>query len=210
MELPKRYESSSYRQGFVLNEDDEAEFRLKVQETREALALLAAVALVDPDGWKYLLRVKCYVKMGKKGEEKYEKEVPVQFALKFDLNENKKTKDDESLGLDSLLFFDTSHRTKPSKEYLRALAKIAKMDESLKPRQPGADIEIPVLLHYTQQHEAKKEAAKLENIARAEKVIFERWSSLEQEPLKAKSLRCTFVLQPMIAFSSTGVLTPRP
>ncbi|KAE8902633.1 hypothetical protein PF003_g13628 [Phytophthora fragariae] len=203
VELPKRYESSSYRQGFALNEDDEAEFRLRMQRVREALALLAAVAHVDPKGWKHLLREKCRVKMGKKGEEKYEKEVPVEFVLKFDLNENKKTKGDESLGLDLLLFFDTSHHTEPSRDYVRALAKIAKMDESLKPpRQPGVDSEVPVRVHYSQ--DTKNAALKLNNISKAEKVILERWSSLEQEPVTAKTLRCTFVLQPMIALCDNG------
>ncbi|KAL3670961.1 hypothetical protein V7S43_004146 [Phytophthora oleae] len=76
VDLPKRYEVRSYRQGFALNEDDEAGFKLRMQKDRKALALLAAVARVDNTAWKWLLREKCHVKTGKPGEEKFEKEIP--------------------------------------------------------------------------------------------------------------------------------------
>jgi hypothetical protein len=75
VELPKRYELSNRR----LSESDEVEFRREMQQVREALALLAAVAQVDREAWKFLLREKCHVKIGKPGEEKYEKDAPVKF-----------------------------------------------------------------------------------------------------------------------------------
>ncbi|KAL3670960.1 hypothetical protein V7S43_004145 [Phytophthora oleae] len=49
-----------------------------------------------------------------------------------------------------------------------------------------------------------KESERLLNACKAEKVILERWNAIAMESVKSKSLRCTFVLQPMVAIFDNG------
>ncbi|KAK1929535.1 hypothetical protein P3T76_014933 [Phytophthora citrophthora] len=133
------------------------------------------------------MQKKCQVNMGKPGEEK-----------------EQKTKDDETLGLDLVLFFDTLHQTEPTPAYTNAFAKIAKMDTSLKSQEPGIDIEIPVKVIFKQSDDGLKELDRLLNVSRAEKMILERWSAIETELVKSKAFRCTFVLYPMVVIFDIG------
>ncbi|EGZ08166.1 hypothetical protein PHYSODRAFT_340006 [Phytophthora sojae] len=87
-------------------------------------------------------------------------------------------------------------------EYLEAMRKIAAMDRSLKDGRPGLDIEIPVMLCFHAREE--KTMLHLENAAKAERIIQEQWelyydSHGGEQPVESKMLRCTFVLEPMIA-----------
>lgn len=58
--------------------DTEAEFRKRFQKMREAMALLAAVAYVDYDAWRYLLEKHCSVDFGAEGEADYEEKIPIR------------------------------------------------------------------------------------------------------------------------------------
>ncbi|KAG7386889.1 hypothetical protein PHYPSEUDO_015094 [Phytophthora pseudosyringae] len=51
-------------------------------EVREALALLAAVAHADQDGWRYLLKMHGGVFFGTEGEEVFEDGIPARFMLR--------------------------------------------------------------------------------------------------------------------------------
>ncbi|KAL4092699.1 hypothetical protein PRIC1_011690 [Phytophthora ramorum] len=84
------------------------------------------------------------------------------------------------------------------------------MDATLKPRKPGVDIEIPVQVFYVESDGSERDAIKnLLNIGKAEKVIQKKWGSLQDEVVKARSLRCTFVLNPMIVDFDYGSLNAK-
>ncbi|GMF22018.1 unnamed protein product [Phytophthora lilii] len=60
------------------------QFFHELRRFREALALLAAVAHMDEEGWKFLLGKIWGIKLGKNGSEELEREIPARFVIVLD------------------------------------------------------------------------------------------------------------------------------
>ncbi|GMF28849.1 unnamed protein product [Phytophthora lilii] len=164
---------------------------------------------VDQDAWRYLLRVHCGVFLGTEGEEVYEEEIPAKFLL-FLIEDNEEDGQEyvKTLKNDIVQFCGVHQREHPSRAYTRALKRIAALDEKLKPNKPGIDIEIQVQVGFRvmdfMSYGVLSEILKpLQDIREAEKAVREEWEDYQQnmkkKQLEAGSLRCTFVLGPMIA-----------
>jgi hypothetical protein len=125
----------------------EEKFQLKLQNVREALALLAAVAHVDDMAWKDLLRGPCAVTivikgpLGSKGDEAMAKPLPAKFVLFMDMDA------DQQGEADMVQFCGVHQRQHPSPQYLAALAKIAARDDQLALRRRTVNVQIPVKVH---------------------------------------------------------------
>jgi hypothetical protein len=175
-------------------------FQTKFQQAREALALLAAVAHVDQKAWKYLLVQHCGVNLGNEGSAKFERQIPAAFHLILDQDEDRRAFDASHLGLDLVLFCGTDHRIHPTPAYLTTLAQIAALDTTLKEGEPGVDVVIPVQSLYPWHALSSDGGPKIfKNLLRSEKAIHEMWSSVGQEAVPSGLLRCTFVLNPVVA-----------
>ncbi|OWZ19724.1 hypothetical protein PHMEG_0005977 [Phytophthora megakarya] len=182
---------------------DEETFRMKFQKVREGLQLLSAVANVDHSAWKYLLSKYCGVDIGKAGEEKFEEEIPARFLLLLDLEERQKGGNEEQFDADLVEFCGITQRKIQSEEFIKDLQKIAALDERIKVDKPGVEVEIPVRVLYRARQpftaSGDRPVEELVNAARAEKVIKTEWDAYSKENVEFGSLRCTFVLEPMIA-----------
>ncbi|ETM35272.1 hypothetical protein L914_17791, partial [Phytophthora nicotianae] len=203
VELPTRQDAQDgSRDFFYLSEKD---FLKALQKFREALALLAAVAHVDQTAWRYLLQFHCSVDLGEEGEEGREENIPARFYLIIEERNKRKIHKFECLETvekDLVHFCGVHQRLHPSREYLRDLEKIAALDPKLKPGKPTADIAIPVRLMLPRAVMTKCVKV-LVDVHKADKKIRSEWEnydpSKEKQELGTKSLRCTFVLQPMAA-----------
>ncbi|KAL4092687.1 hypothetical protein PRIC1_011678 [Phytophthora ramorum] len=181
------------RTGIYGEYKDEATFQMEFQSTREALALLAAVAHVDSDGWKFLLANHCGVDFGADQEE--DNGVEVRFVLLME----------HQAETDLVQLCGVGQRRILSPGYLSSLQKIATMDENWRPDRPGVDVEIPVRVIFSSFTMSKTKVAPipiLMSIQNAERLIKEEWESynwsLENQPVESGQLRCTFTLEPMI------------
>ncbi|KAL3670235.1 hypothetical protein V7S43_004548 [Phytophthora oleae] len=193
---------------------NDAEFKTCFQKAREALALLAAVAHVSQEGWIYLLTEHCSVDLGDEGEEGSRGEnIPAEFVLYFIQNDMKYPK---SLKNDIINLCGVHQREHASRAYLSALKKIAASDTNLKAGKPGIDIEIPVQVCFTVMHPASymflcEDTTPLKVIHEAEKVVKEDWQrherSRKNRDVEPRNLRCTFVLEPMLASFNDAKIT---
>ncbi|KAG7381437.1 hypothetical protein PHYPSEUDO_006015 [Phytophthora pseudosyringae] len=190
------------------------EFQVCFQKVREALALLAAVAHVDSAGWRYLLAEHCDVDLGEEGQQVFEGDIPAEFVLYF-LQDEKKYP--ESLKNDIIRFCGVHQREHASAAYSKALKRVAALDESLKAKKSVIDIEIPVRVCFTVMHPASymflcEGSEPLKDIQQAEKLVKQEWENHERSRKKRhvepRSLRCTFVLEPMIASFNDARITP--
>ncbi|KAF4028385.1 hypothetical protein GN244_ATG19942 [Phytophthora infestans] len=190
------------------------DFQSCFMKVREALALLAAVAHVDQAGWRYLLAEHCDVDLGTEGQEAFEVHLPADFVLYF-LRDEKKYP--ESLKNDIVKFCGVHQREHASSAYLKALKRIASLDKHLASNKPGVDIKIPVRVHFSMTHPASYESLcedfePLKQIHCAEKRLQQEWQKYERSRKKRDvepcNLRCTFVLEPMIASFNDTKITP--
>ncbi|KAG6958905.1 hypothetical protein JG688_00010319 [Phytophthora aleatoria] len=172
---------------------DDGTFQIEFQNTREALAVLAAVARVDYHAYKYLLTNHCGVDVGK--IENVEDKIQVHFVLLMEHHAE----------TDLVQLCGVAQRRAISAGYFNSLQRIAAMDCHLKPDKPGFDIEIPVRVIFSSTTVFKANTGPVEillSIQNAERLIHEEWESynwsLENQPVDSGQLRCTFVLEPMI------------
>ncbi|KAG7379590.1 hypothetical protein PHYPSEUDO_008435 [Phytophthora pseudosyringae] len=180
----------------------EATYQLELAKIREALAVLAAVAHVDPSGWKELLLTHCQVNWWKQGEEDFPAHLPARFVLLLE--------DHSKVTVDVTKFCGVDQREQPSAEFAEAMRRIAEVGGHLTMDSPGVDVEIPVRVAYgTGQGELFSEEYKdqllkgLTGVARAEKAIRRQWERYyqkgDQKEAQRGSIRCTFALEPMVA-----------
>ncbi|KAG6576515.1 uncharacterized protein IUM83_08967 [Phytophthora cinnamomi] len=164
---------------------------------REALALLAAVAYVDHAAWKYLLLAHCKLNWWREGEENLPERLPAQFVLKLP---------QDKVAEELVKFCGVGHREQPSAAYVEAMKRVAALDRRLQLSSPGVDVQVPVRVAYGvaeenlagpgQQEQLLKGMRKL---PRAERVIRQEWERLQRTDVEAGAIRCTFVLEPLIA-----------
>ncbi|OWZ07966.1 hypothetical protein PHMEG_00019564 [Phytophthora megakarya] len=157
------------------------------QITHEGLKLLAAVAHVDYDSWRYLLVHHCGVNLGHEGEEKFESEILVRYQIRFFHT------------MDLVQMCGTRQHYSPRRLYTEALETILAMSGKV---QKNWEIQIPVQVILSPNPWSNE--GKLNHllmIRAAEKLIREEWNTPKEQspPLEAKFPRCSFVLEPMIA-----------
>lgn len=122
--MPRRESSDS---------EDEAAFRRRFQEVREALALLVAVEHAVYDAYDHIFTEKCEVYHGRYGEEISEVSIAVKFILDVDEDGHEINADAaDSVEYDLVHLCGTDQREQPSEEYRTALSQIAALDENLK------------------------------------------------------------------------------
>ncbi|KAE8954151.1 hypothetical protein PR001_g32611, partial [Phytophthora rubi] len=123
--------------------------------------------------------------------------------------------DEGAITYDLVRFCGTHQREHPSEEYLTALSQIAALDENLKPGEAGVDIRIPVKLQFETFMSGMRDSVSSDyaeifaGITKAEKEIEMQWAANagngEEKNLESGKLRCTFVLEPMVAdFTELG------
>jgi hypothetical protein len=178
------------RAGIYGEYKDEATFQLEFQNTREALALLAAVAHVDYQGWKYLLANHCGVDFGLNRDH-----VEARFVLLMA----------HQAETDLIQLCGVNQRRFGSPGFVNLMRKIAEMDGRLSPKNPGVDVEIPVRVIFkssTAYRATNGPIPILVSIQNAEKMIRDEWESynwsLENQPVEPGQLRCTFMLEPVL------------
>ncbi|KAG1687830.1 hypothetical protein DVH05_004561 [Phytophthora capsici] len=175
---------------------DDEDFRSKFQQSREALALLSAVAHVDQKAWKYLLSRYCGVNLGKVGGEKYEEEIPARFLLVLGV-------DGEGIEKSDLVAFcGISQWENQSEAFREDLEKIAAVG-NFKTRGKYEEIRIPIRVLFRARQPFSEMGDRpvddLVKIARAEGVIKAQWEKYKQNLVEPHRLQYTFVLEPMIA-----------
>ncbi|KAE9046803.1 hypothetical protein PR002_g1454 [Phytophthora rubi] len=179
--------------------NDERSFQIEFQNTREALSLLAAVEHVDHMAWKFLLLKYCGVDLGKPGDEIFETEIPVRFCVLIE----------SQAETDLIQLCGVNQRRYMSEAYVNTLGRIAELG-GLGKNADGVDLDIPVrvIFNSTPKYDVMNKLTiepiqNLVNIQAAEKIIREEWESynwsLENQPVDSGMLRCTLVLEPMIA-----------
>ncbi|EGZ23602.1 hypothetical protein PHYSODRAFT_295929 [Phytophthora sojae] len=163
---------------------------------REALALLAAVAHVDHEAWKYLLHAHCKLNWWRDGEENLPERLPARFVLKLP---------QETVADDLARFFGVDHREQPSGAYVEAMKRVAAFDHRLQPTSPGVDIEVPIRVAYGVAEEKLAAAGHpdqlikgMRKMPRTERNIRQEWDRLHTTDVESGSIRCTFVLEPMV------------
>ncbi|EGZ29291.1 hypothetical protein PHYSODRAFT_467111 [Phytophthora sojae] len=84
-----------------------------------------------------------------------------------------------------------------------ALQQITALDKTLQPGKPGVDVEIPVRLWFHIEQAKEMSPEPLEGIQRAEDLYRLHWEKYERsstlQEVEAGSIRCTFVLEPLMA-----------
>ncbi|KAL3664414.1 hypothetical protein V7S43_010737 [Phytophthora oleae] len=168
---------------------DDQTFQIEFQNTREALALLAAVAHVDFDAWRYLLSTYCG--LDSTGQiEAADADIPVRFVLLME----------RQAEMDLVQLCGITQRRIVSEGYVNCLQRIGALSGKLHPGKPGFDVEIPVRVIFSSSSQGSIQI--LESIQNAEKLIREQWESynwsLENQPVENGHLRCSFLLEPMI------------
>ncbi|ETL47419.1 hypothetical protein F441_03458, partial [Phytophthora nicotianae CJ01A1] len=180
----------------------DATYQLELVKIRETLAILAAVAHVDPFAFKWLLVTQCQLNWWKQGEENLPEQLPARFVLKVE--------DHSKVTADLVKFCGVNQREQPSAEYVEAMKRIAEIVGHLTPDSPGVDVEVPIRVAYGPgqgdkivegYHEQLLKG--LTGVARAEKAIRREWERYLQtegsKEVARGSIRCTFALEPMIA-----------
>ncbi|KAG6623793.1 uncharacterized protein IUM83_01961 [Phytophthora cinnamomi] len=176
---------------------DEQAFQIEFQNTREALSLLAAVAHVDHSAWKFLLRKYCGVDLGRPGDEIFDSEIQVRVLVQIE----------PQAETDLIQLCGVNQRRYLSEGYVNTLARIAALG-GVQQNSDGVDLEIPVRVNFNSVANVTNKMTigpiqNLVNIQAAEKIIREEWESynwsLENQPVDAGALRCTLVLEPMMA-----------
>ncbi|KAE9006980.1 hypothetical protein PF011_g11329 [Phytophthora fragariae] len=186
----------------------QSEFNYDLREVREALALVAAVAHVDQEAWKFVLNKVWGLKLGKIGSEELEREIPARFVLIFDhlagvVPITSYTDSENSFLKDLVHFCGTNQVEDPSPEFQTALRQLAvRAGTRLLPRdKSGLDIKIPVQVFLTDKGFLVGRQLLLK--ANAEKIVREQWEEYErssrQQPLPSGKIRCTLELLPMVA-----------
>ncbi|KAG1702308.1 hypothetical protein DVH05_010097 [Phytophthora capsici] len=174
------------RAGIYGESRGEQTFQIEFQNTREALALLAAVAHVDLDAWRYLLSTYCGLDSAVYTEE----DIPVRFVLLME----------RQAEMDLVLLCGVTQRRVVSEGYVNCLQRISALSDKLHPDKPGFDVEIPVRVIFSSSSQASIQI--LESIQNAETLIREQWEgynwSLENQPVENGQLRCSFQLEPMV------------
>ncbi|KAG7381438.1 hypothetical protein PHYPSEUDO_006016 [Phytophthora pseudosyringae] len=187
-------------------------FLTHLRKIREALALLAAVAHFDPTAWKCILELYCDVEFGEVGEELFEELVPAEFVL-FILQDNDKYP--ATLQEEIVQFCGTDQREHPSALYLEALNRIATLDGERLSDGRGVNIEIPVRVIFLNDFATPRDGPieELLAIQRAERAVREEWDSynrrLNRDEVECGPLRCTFVLEPLLADFGDNRITSR-
>ncbi|EGZ08159.1 hypothetical protein PHYSODRAFT_340000 [Phytophthora sojae] len=192
---------------------DQESFKTKFQQVREALALLSAVARVDHAAWKFLLSSYCGVDLGKEGSEIFEEEIPARFLLILDLEERQASENADSVDSDLVAFCGVRQRDNQAHEYLEALEKIAAVRGG---KEKVLDIQIPVRVLFRARNLfsaiVDRPVGELAMAARAERAIKSEWETygqgLELQSGTLGSIRCTFVLEPMVADFSNRPIRP--
>ncbi|ETK94043.1 hypothetical protein L915_02847, partial [Phytophthora nicotianae] len=155
------------------------------QSTHEGLKLLAAVAHVSYDAWRYFLTHYCGVVLGYEGDETFEAGILVQYKLTMYGNT-------DTYVSDLVQMCGPQQHQNYQRIYMEALAEIAAMDERLK---QGKDIEILVkMLFYPNIWNRKGRLDELLMVRDALELIRQQraeWGG------KWPSVRCTFLLEPM-------------
>ncbi|KAE8875689.1 hypothetical protein PF005_g11341 [Phytophthora fragariae] len=150
IELPMRIHTERFTEDVDLaslsDTDREVLFRKKFQKSREAMALLAAVAHADYAAWRYLLETHCSVNFGVEGEPIYEKKIPIRYVVTLDLGD--RTWDFETHDYDLVLFFGVHQRLHPSGEYREALQLIAALDKNPLRSKSDFDFDVPVRVDF--------------------------------------------------------------
>ncbi|EGZ07989.1 hypothetical protein PHYSODRAFT_339871 [Phytophthora sojae] len=195
---PQRILPVSVFPGFLLDADDQSSrTRTDGQTVREGLKLLAAVAHVDTKAWKYILLRQCEVRLGREWEAEFDNEVLVRYQVKLGAYETPYV-------ADLARHCGTRQHDAPRKVYLDALARIAAMDSRLRLDKPGVEIQIPV--------QVESDLAGLSKVRKTKKLIEKEFDELgggrlthaSVEPL---SLRCTFVLEPVVVWEGFKLIT---
>ncbi|OWZ02603.1 hypothetical protein PHMEG_00025807 [Phytophthora megakarya] len=192
--LPKR---SDYHRPHLQHEPT---YQLELLKIREALAVLATVGRVDPEGWKYLLMTHCQVNWWKPGQEHFPAHLPVCYVLKME--------DPLKVGTDLTKFCGVDQRERPSAEYVETMKRIAELHPRVS-SEKGLDLEIPVRVAYIGQGNSFEDGYQdqllkgLTSVARAEKAIRREWErhfkNGGKRDVDRGSIRSTFVLEPMVA-----------
>ncbi|KAG7390465.1 hypothetical protein PHYBOEH_007035 [Phytophthora boehmeriae] len=167
-------------------------------KTREALALLSAVARVDQDAWKFLLLQYCGVTLEEVGNSSFERQVPAEFILFMDLEGQNSSRENR---LDLVKLCGVHQREHPRQNYLTALHRIAALNKDFASVGRRVDIKVPVRVHTSscQDTSLTNVIAAVKEIQRQEKVIREEWSRFaDKDILLPGTIRCTLVLEPMV------------
>ncbi|KAE9311582.1 hypothetical protein PF008_g20180 [Phytophthora fragariae] len=184
--------------------------QINSKKIREALALVSAVAHVDQSAWRYLLDKYCEVDFRQESED-----IPARFLVFMDLEAKEDLAYEGTFDLDPVQLCDTHQRKHPTDAYVAALQKISALDKRLKSDKPGVDILIPVRLYFPDMDIVSVDGPQkvFNDIQLAEKMIRRKWAKYEQgsksRPVRPRHLRCTFVLEPMIASFNDCWITPK-
>ncbi|EGZ08241.1 hypothetical protein PHYSODRAFT_306247 [Phytophthora sojae] len=189
---PARFKDSTTRNyERSLSEAAENDFQATIQKFREALALLAAVVHVDQSAWRYLLGHQCGVDLGVEGEEIFEEEIAVLFQL-YMIKGDTRYSFPQNLEQDLVRWFGVYQRTEARQEYLDALQKISDLAGNLPLDKPRVDIKTS---------DPSDGVRALQAIWNAEKLVTAEWEIYDwnmENKVESGSLRCTFVMEPMI------------
>ncbi|KAJ8544627.1 hypothetical protein ON010_g11640 [Phytophthora cinnamomi] len=181
---------------YLYMSDDKLNREKKIQDMREALALLATVAHVDYAGWRFILERYCDLSLGEEGDAQYEEVIPAQFSLILNLKRNP-----ISGRFDLVEFCGAQQLEHPTPAYVHALKKITDVG-NIGMGQPPLDIKIPVQVTYPGCSQNDHLEMLLE-VQKAEKIIRKGWHKLSRpqdlKSVAAGSIRCVFVLEPMNA-----------
>ncbi|OWZ12361.1 hypothetical protein PHMEG_00014497 [Phytophthora megakarya] len=217
--LPTREDMNTchpnWNNGKPMYPNDE-DFWTNLRNIREALALLAAVARIDPSAWKYILEARCNVKLEGIGEGLFEEDIPAEFVLciyqQLGIDRVGHGTYPDILEEEIIYFCGTDHREHPSQDYLETLKKIATLGGTLQ-HLSAIDIEIPVRLEFDNNSSRRYEfVPKIFDILHAELAIKEEWDSYNQrvgqQKVEQGVIRCTFVLEPMLVDFGDSQITP--
>ncbi|KAF1786556.1 hypothetical protein GQ600_8911 [Phytophthora cactorum] len=177
-----------------------AQFSTKAEENSRSTGTTGSFGTCRLHGLEIFADRSLWNRRGKAGEEKFEDRIPVKFLLCLDLN-GRKEKD--SVGYDLVKFCGVDQRDS-SEEFLETMAKIAALDKRIQPDWRGIDIEIPVQVFFSTDRLKPMEvsAKELLDYGEAERIIRDEWRQYVERPenqLVARgSLRCTFVLEPVV------------
>lgn len=151
--------------------------------------------------------------LGKEGSEIFEEEIPARFLLILDLEERQASENADSVDSDLVAFCGVRQRDNQAHEYLEALEKIAAVRGG---KEKVLDIQIPVRVLFRARNLfsaiVDRPVGELAMAARAERAIKSEWETygqgLELQSGTLGSIRCTFVLEPMVADFSNRPIRP--
>lgn len=198
--MPRRFDDFQDDEEIDFGDDDEEEFLLQFRNIREALALLSAVAYVDNAAWKMLLSEFCGVKLHESAED----ELPARFIVYMDMERRESPDWEDTWEYDLVELCGTHQRKHPSRPYVAALSRIAALDSNLKADSPGVDIAIPVHPYFSGNcRSIKGSMSVFKDVWKGVNEVGNEWRKYDQsskrEEVAPGTLRCTFVLEPVIA-----------